>query len=197
MSARRLPLVAVAFLPLLLSAAAGSAATVDFDPDARFEELKSFRFVVYDESSPPRTGVLSNPGMQEEFEGRLGRELVERGLRRAGEEESPDIVVRWWSGVEKTQHVDRVGGYEVFLTSEWSSIYSVISNEYVGKLVFVVDLIDAKSSQLAWRAYLPVKASDPVRTRERLIKQIERALDQYPPSPKERDRRRAERAAAR
>lgn len=194
MPASRARSFALAVSLLLVASAAGAAGRVDFDPEAPFERFKTFRFVVYPEGETPPTGALSNPVMMEEFEDRLAAELSKRGLRRAKEGEEADLVVRWWSGVKDTKTVDRIGGFELFLEEDWSSIYGASVQEYVGRLLFIVDLIDAHSAKLAWRAYLPVKATDPPRTRERLLKEVQRSFARYPPSESERKSQRSARA---
>jgi hypothetical protein len=173
----------LAALLLAASAApvAAAAVRVDFDPEARFAEYRTFRFITYGPDEKPPTGVISNPGLREQFEARFGAALERHGLKRAKPDEEADLVVRWWTGLEEAREADRINGYGLYVDGYWSSIYSLSVKETVGKLLFVVDLIDARERDLAWRAYLLVKATDPVRTRDRLAKQIERALDQYPP----------------
>jgi hypothetical protein len=194
MSSRLLRGSAVSVFAVLACAGAARAAspTIDFDPDARFAEFHTFRFVATD-GAGPGTGVVSNPELRRALEERLAVELEERGLRRASETEEADLAVRWWSGVESSQTVDRIAGFELFVSGEWSSIYARTLQENVGEVVLVIDLIDAREGKLAWRALLPIGVSDPARTRERAVRQVERALDRYPPGERERNRRRAAR----
>jgi len=180
------------------SAAAAEAARIriDFDPDASFSSYRTFAFVDISDAPPSVTGIISNPDLQAGLQRRLGVELEKRDLRTAAEDESPDLYVRWWTGLDKAKTVDKVGGFGVYIDDYWSSIYFTMIQENVGRGVFVIDLIDAGTGQLAWRAYVPVKIDDPVETRKRFLKQVGRALDDYPPSEREIRRLRKERAAA-
>jgi len=192
MNARHL--IAFAVLASMVGTSAFAAGIeVDFDPDARFTEYRTFRLVDLSDAPASATGVISNPGAREDVDRRLAAELGRRDLRPAGEGEEPDLVVRWWTGIGKTKQVDKIGGYGLFYDGYWSSIWVTMQKQTVGKGVFVVDLIDAKSGELAWRAYLPVKIDDPVDTRKRFVKQIQKGLSKYPPSESDIRRRRAER----
>ncbi|HYI92751.1 MAG TPA: DUF4136 domain-containing protein [Bryobacteraceae bacterium] len=100
----------------------------------------------------------------------------------------PDFYITFLLTGESRQDVDVVeigGGYGWGGWYQWPSTYysgwstTVVSNYVEG--VLVLDIVDAKSSQLVWRAYCRDDVKDWKNRDKNVKKTLEKALKRFPP----------------
>ncbi len=157
----------------------------DFDPAAKFETYRSYAWMPATEAS---TGI-KNPQIREAAQQAIARQLTNRGLSEVQVNRTPDLTVRYAGGGAEMPTVTGPGvemrgarrsplvtGYEVSTTPQGA---------------LIVDLIDAKTEKLIWRAVI----FDADVNRDELVKDIlhaglDAAFKRYPPTAQERERKR-------
>jgi len=107
-------------------------------------------------------------------------ELMKKGLQPV--EENPDVYVTFFilaKGVQELKTVDVTAwdGYWWYAAPTWS--YTEIE-EYVNGMI-VMDIIDAKTSKVLWRATCGDKVKDFRKRDKNIDKAIHKAFDQFPP----------------
>ena len=177
-------------------AVAGCAHTTnvrtDFDPSADFSRYRTYYWAGGNDVSGG--GSLSNSLVDKRIKDLIGAQLSSKGLREAAEGAQPDLVVLYWIGAKDKTTVQTLPSsttptrmmwsrYDPYWNGRWGRTYDdvVVRNYTEGTLI--VDLIDASTKQLAWRAYLVQTVDkDPQKTRQRAEANAIAAFEQYPPS---------------
>ena len=113
-------------------------------------------------------------------------ELLSRGLEPT-EEEFADFYVTFFGARKQMQEVKgavsigSAGWYGVnqYWESGWTKV--VVSDYVEGTLV--LDIVDAKTKQLAWRAYCKGVIRDPSKRDKIINKAVAKAFKQFPREP--------------
>ena len=186
-----------AFLAVLLAAMPLRAKTaVDFDPSIDFSKYKTFAYLGGVENL---VMMQLNPDLiRNRIHRSAVRELTKKGLREVLPNENPDLVVRFW--VNSSQQVNIAvlgdwGPYGPYIGSYWSWMYNDVSASSAREGSLVLDLIDAKAKSLAWRLYLIRKITSLDKDWNKADDEITKAFESYPPSAKEKEEKKRERAA--
>ena len=79
----------------------------DFDPTVDFSRFKTFAFAGFTDLN--QSGVLNNTLTRRRLETVISGELVKKGLRQAGVDENPDVLVHYWMGVTEKQTLESTG----------------------------------------------------------------------------------------
>jgi hypothetical protein len=189
-------LVSGLLLALLAAIPVPAKTTVDFDPNIDFSKYKTFVFLGGVEH------LVMVPVSLDLIELRVHhavtRELTKKGLREVQPGEHPDLAVRYWENASKEVNISVLGNwgpYRPYIDSYWSSVYNEVSVSSAREGALIIDLIDAKSKELAWRLYLMHKITAPDKEWKKADDELSKGFESYPPSEKEVEERKRERAA--
>jgi hypothetical protein len=185
------------FLAILIvgGAVAGCAHTnarTDFDPSADFARYHSYYWAGGKDVTGG--GSLENSLVDKRIKDIIGAQMSSKGLSEVAENAQPDLVVLYWIGAKNKTSVETVPAaatssrmvwsrYDPYWGGRWGRTYDdvVVRNYTEGTLI--VDLIDANTKQLAWRAYLVQTVDkDPQKTARRAEANAKAAFAQYPPT---------------
>ena len=177
--------LAAVVLAAILGAGAARAGSieVDFDPKAEFERYKIWAWVP--ERDQGHRGVLAGATMRDRVEAGLVGCLKRAGLRQAGPDEKPDVLVRYQGDIGSGKTITTSAGS----VPNWSNpAYATVQfTEMTATLI--VDLIDAGSNTLAWRLYVDEKYAGPNDPPGKFRSAVEKGFKKYPPSPSSRSRK--------
>jgi hypothetical protein len=185
------------FLSVLIvgGAVAGCAHTnarTDFDPSADFAKFHTYYWAGGKDVSG--RGSLENSLVEKRVKDIIGTQLRAKGLSEVTEDAKPDLAILYWIGAKDKTSIEtmptsamssRVGWsrYDPYWGGRWGHTYDevVVRNYTEGTLI--VDLIDANTKELAWRAYLVQTVDkDPQKTTARAEANAMAAFAQYPPT---------------
>jgi len=168
---------------------------IDFDPSLNFSKYKTFAFIggVGNLVMLPVNPDLINNRVHHA----VSRELTRKGLREVDPNQNPDLVVRYW--VTTTQQVNLAtmgnwGPYGPYVGSFWSWMYDSLSATNTKEGLLLIDLVDPRSKNLTWRVYLVRKLTNADKDWKKADDDFAKAFDSYPPSDKEKEAKRRERA---
>jgi hypothetical protein len=169
---------------------------VDFDPGTDVSKYKTFAFIggVRNLTMLQMDPELLDANLHRD----MARELTKKGLREVQVNQNSDLVVRYWVNTSQQVNVAVMGDwspYRPYLDSYWASMYNAVAASS-GKdgTTLVLDLIDTHTKKLAWRLYLTRKLTNADKDWKKADEEIMKAFESYPPSEKEREARRKERA---
>jgi hypothetical protein len=169
--------------------------TIDFDPKIDFSKFKTFAYIGAVENL---VAIQMNPDLINlRFHHMVARELEKKGLHEVNPGQNPDLIVRYWANPETQVDVVVMGNwgpYGPYIGSDWSYLYNSVtsSSRHLGTLI--LDLIDPKAKALVWRVYLVRKMSDPDKDPKKAEDEFTDSLKSFPPSDKEKEEKRQERA---
>ena len=170
----------------LVSTANGQKIKVEFDPDADFSRMRLYQWRIHPvfEKHPELKEAYSTAIQLVLQEGNA--QLMKRGLQPA--DASPDLFVTFLlqatagSRTVTTTSPDPWWGpgYGWYAPAAWTT--TTVENYLQGMLV--LDIVDARTSKLLWRAYCGEKIED-FRNRDKDIKSVvKKALERFPPKGK-------------
>jgi hypothetical protein len=149
----------------------------DFDHAAAFNQYRSFQM---GEGKVIEKGTVSeNTIVKDRIDTAVEKGLQTRGLVPAAGEH-PDLIARFAVGVRTVKELEgvgypaAVGMWGAYPTDFW------VTEHPEGTLV--LDLVDARSQKLVWRAYMVAEGSglsDPAF----IQKAVSKALEHFPPVP--------------
>jgi hypothetical protein len=198
---RRSAIPTLFFLIVLAGFFAGSSlfakTEVDFNPDLDFSKYKTFAFVGGVENL---LMFQVNPDMVSERVHRaVTRELTKKGLREVLPNQNPDLVIRFWAAPSSQVNVSTMGNwgpYPPFIGSYWEPAYDDFSSaSNVKEGCLLIDLIDSRAKNLTWRLYLIHKITLPDKEWRKADDELTKGFESYPPSEKEIEAKKKERAA--
>jgi hypothetical protein len=188
---------AILCLALFHAAAAGAKTKSDFDPDAPFHTLKTFAFVAGIDLG--KTGLMDDPETRARIGNFVSGILETRGLHEVPRDQKYDVAVRVWIAIRDRQSVTTTsygtwGGYDPYWYGPWGYWYeeTVIHDYKEGTLI--IDLLNPANKQLIWRTYLKRDFKDREKAYDQAKKELNAAFAKYPPSAKELESKRSERA---
>jgi hypothetical protein len=176
----------------LLAGCAHTNARTDFDPSADFVSYHTYYWAGGKDITGG--GNLENSLADKRIKDIITAQLSSKGLSEVTESAKPDLVVLYWIGSKDKTSVESVprtatsargvwSRYDPYWGGRWGRTYDevVVRNYTEGTLI--VDLIDANTKQLAWRAYLVQTVDkDPQKTAQRAEANAMAAFAQYPPA---------------
>jgi hypothetical protein len=189
--------IAILLAGFLLASPLLARTDVDFNPDLEFFRYKTFAFVGGVENL---LMFQVNPDLvNERIHRAVTRELTKKGLREVQPDQNPDLIIRFWenpsSKVVNVSTMGNWGPYLPFIGSYWEQTYNEVSATSGKDGCLLIDLIDPRSKDLAWRLYLTHKITLPDKEWKKCDDELTRGFDSYPPSEKEIAAKKKERAA--
>jgi Domain of unknown function (DUF4136) len=185
-------LVLVVFL---VSSPAFAKTTVDFNPNLDFSKYKTFAFIGGVENLLMLQ--LDPDVMDHHIHHEVSEQLVRKGLREVQPDQNPDLVVRYWANPSQQVNVTTMGNwapYLPYINSDWAWIYNDVSASSAREGCLIVDLIEPRSKDLAWRLYLVRKIVNSEKDWRKTDEELAKAFESYPPSDSEKDAKKKERA---
>src|SRR5271167_3362598 len=173
---------------VLFASSADAKMSTDFDPNLDFSKFKTFSFIGGVEQL---VRMQLNPDqLNNQIHRAVTRELTAKGLREVKPEENPDLVVRYWANSQKDVNVSTStnwGVYGPYFGYHWGFVYYSMESSNTHQGTLSIELIDAKSRDLAWRMFASLKIihTDPDKILKTGDSNIKNAFTRYPPSPKD------------
>ena len=188
-----------AWLGLLARLAVAQPATarveVDFNPNLDFSQFKTYAYIGGVEHL---VMMQLNPELiNDRVHRAVQRELSKKGLREVQPNENPDLVVRYWASSQVQLNVAATGNwgpYGPYLGTYWGFMYDTMSASSTREGMLVLDLIDAKNKDLAWRLYLVRKIVKVDKDWKKADQDFTKGFESYPPSAKQIEAKKKERA---
>jgi hypothetical protein len=169
---------------------------VDFNPNLDFSKYKTFAFI----------GGVGNlvmlqidpDVMNDHIHHVVNQELAKKGLREIAPNQRPDLIVRYWANPPQQVNVSTMGEwapYAPYITSDWAWVYNDVSATSVREGSLIIDLIDSRSKDLAWRLYLVRKMANSDKDWKKTDDELYKVFESFPPSENEKEAKKKERAA--
>jgi len=169
---------------LMAPALLAQKVTIDFDKDADFSRVQTYQWRVHPAfEKNPELRDLYATGIQLVLEAG-NRELMKKGLRPA--EGSPDVFVTFILSAEDRKEVRTIteftsgGWYGWYAPPVWTR--TEIDYHLAGMIV--LDIVDAATSKLMWRAYCTDTIREMRKRDENISSAVKKAIDRYPPKRK-------------
>jgi Domain of unknown function (DUF4136) len=183
----------VLFALLLVFAPQSIAKTaVDFDPNLNFSKFKTFAYA--GGSNALEFRELNPNYISERVHAGVAQALVQRGLREVPLDQQPDLVVRYWANSQSNMVAPAAGAGDIMTSGYWAYTYDLMRAEDSLDATLVIDLTDAKRKALAWRIYLEQKIVDDDSIWPKVLTEISKGFEHFPPSKKEIAEKQKERA---
>jgi hypothetical protein len=186
---------ALFLLAAILAPPAPSKSNVDFEPYLDFSKFKNLAYVCGVNTLEFRQ--LNPDYITDRVHSGVSQALIARGLREVKPDQQPDLVVRYWAN-SQSQIVSRALGswdqYGSFLIGYWAYTSDLMKGESSLDATLVIDLIDPKRKDLAWRLYLEQKIVDDDSIWGRVLNEISKGFEKFPPSKRDIAEKRKERA---
>jgi hypothetical protein len=187
--------VLLCLLALTIAPKLSAKTVVDFDPNLDFSKFKTFAYL----GGVEHLSMLPlNPNqIRDEIHAAVARELGKRGLKEVKPNENPDLVVRYW--VNTQQDVDYAptgnwNGFALYIGDYWAYNFDLMNAQNTEGGSLLLDLIDVKRKDLAWRMYLEQKVLNLNDVWKKVNEEMDKAFQSFPPSEKEKEEKRKERA---
>jgi Domain of unknown function (DUF4136) len=191
---RAVPVLGLLFAALT-SLPASAKTSVDFNPNFDFTKYKTFCYIGGVEHL---TMMQVNPNLlRDTVHEAVAHELTQRGLREVRRDENPDLAVRYLAESNSQLNYaggDDYGGYDKFTVDWWSTSYTLWYTTTTREGSLMIDLIDAKRRDLAWRLYLQQKILNVDKLPEKIQKEIAEGFKSFPPTEKDKEEIRKEHA---
>jgi len=189
--------VPVALFVLALAcwpAPARAKSNIDLNPNLDFTRYKTFAFIGGVEHFDR---LQLNPDeLRDTVHASVSRALTARGLREVRRDQNPDLVVRYLAQTNSMVNYagDDWGGYDMFTADWWSQAYTVWNASTTRQGSLMIDLIDAKRRDLAWRLFLQQQLLNVDKLPEKIEKEIAKGFESFPPTEKDKEEARKEHA---
>jgi hypothetical protein len=187
--------ISLFLLILILAPLAIARMNFDFDPSLDFSQFKTFAYIggvntlEFRQLDP---NLISN-----QVHAGVSKALTQRGLKEVRPDQQPDLVVRYMANSQSKLVSAAVGDWVQFgpyISDYWAYTYDLMSAETSLDASLIIDLIDLKRKDLAWRLYLDQKITNDDTIWPKVIGQISKGFESYPPSQKQIAEKRKERA---
>ena len=180
---------------LILSSPALAKMGVDFDPNLDFSKFKTFAYV--GGANMLEFRQLNPNYITGRVHSGVSQALIQRGLKEVKPEEQPDLVVRYWANSQSqivSPSAGTWGQFGQYVSDYWAYTYDLMRSESALDASLVIDLIDAKRKDLAWRLYMEQKIVEDDSIWNKVLNEISKGFESYPPSKKQIEEKRKERA---
>jgi hypothetical protein len=194
-SSKASAVIPLLLITLILAPLALARMNVDFDPNLDFSAFKTFAYIggvntlEFRQLDP---NLISN-----QVHAGVTKAMTQRGLKEVKPDQQPDLVVRYMANSQSKLVSAAVGDWVQFgpmVGDYWAYTYDMMTAETSLDASLIIDLIDPKRKDLAWRLYLDQKITNDDTIWPKVIGQISKGFESYPPSQKQIAEKRKERA---
>ena len=187
--------IVLILLAFLSAPQARAKMNIDFDPKLDFSKYKTFAYI----GGVEHLVMLQvNPNLiRDNVHEAVARELTKRGLKEVRRDQNADLVVRYFANSESEVNFAATGdwgGFDPFIADYWAYTYELWNASTTREGSLMIDLIDAKSKQLAWRLYCQQKILNVDKVWPKVNEEISKGFESFPPTEKEKEEKRKERA---
>jgi hypothetical protein len=189
------PSIALFLFTLILTSPALAKMSVDFDPNLDFSKYKTFAYI--GGANMLEFRQLNPNYITDRVHSGVSQALTQRGLKEVKPEEQPDLVVRYWANSQSqivSPSAGTWGQFGQYVSDYWAYTYDLMRSESALDASLVIDLIDAKRKDLAWRLYMEQKIVDDDSIWNKVLNEISKGFESYPPSKKQIQEKSKERA---
>lgn len=168
---------------------------VDFNPNLDFSKYQTFAYI----GGVEHLVMLQvNPNLiRDNVHEAVARELTKRGLKEVRRDQNPDLVVRYFANSQSEVNFAATGdwgGFDPFIADYWAYTYELWNASTTREGSLMIDLIDVKLKQLAWRLYCQQKILNVDKVWPKVNEEITKGFESFPPTEKEKEEKRKERA---
>lgn len=182
-------------IAISLAPQARAKMNVDFNPNLDFSKYKTFAYIGGVEHL---TMLQVNPNeIRDNIHEIVAHELASRGLKEVKRDDNPDLVVRYFANSQSEVNFAATGdwgGFDPFTVDYWAYTYDLWSATTTREGSLMLDLIDVKRKDLAWRLFLEQKILNVDKVWEKVKQEIAKGFGSFPPTEKEKEEKRKERA---
>jgi hypothetical protein len=172
---------------VLVSSCATVSVATDFDHGTDFSKYRTYKLIG---GHIINNGVLDdgNTLVKDRIHRWLADAMQSKGLTAVEGEAQPDLLVAYVAGARRRTEIEGMGPYTpgvgpYWNTGWWTPGYMDWWTRSYDEGTLVIDLVDAASKRLVWRAYTRSEVSAPV-TDEKVSKVVMKAFKDYPPKAK-------------
>jgi len=176
-------------LCLFLASCSTVSVSSDYDHAVNFSKYQTYRWPSGSEGIRKGDVLAENPLIYKRVQVAIDRELQQKGFRKSTSP-SADFIVHAHAGIKKLKTYHQRYGVEFPLYGSWYRPwwgpyggFSYVSYYEEGSLV--VDIIDASTSELAWRGMatgIVRDYSSPEQMQKDIDDAVARIIDGFPPS---------------
>lgn len=169
---KRRTILSTLALGLAASAAVFAGVKTDYDRSAHFERYQTFAW----RTPRPTNGIVQNSLLDQRVKTDVDKQMAARGMRE--DTQHPDVYLVYHANAAPRQEVFG-GGWGGWRRPYWGGPAYVTT--YVAGSI-ILDMVDAHSGQLVWRAYMEntgSKLSD-VQSDKNVAKLVASAFKQFP-----------------
>jgi hypothetical protein len=180
---------------LILAPLALARMNFDFDPNVDFSKYKTFAYIGGVNTLEFRQ--LDPDFISNQVHAGVSKSLIQHGLTEVKPDQQPDLVVRYMANSQSKLVSAAVGDWVQFgpyVGDYWAYTYDMMSAETSLDASLIIDLIDLKRKDLAWRLYLDQKITNDDSIWPKVLGQISKGFQSYPPTQKQIEEKRKERA---
>jgi hypothetical protein len=182
-------------IAMLMAPQARAKMNVDFNPNLDFSKYKTFAYIGGVEHLVMQQ--LNPDEIRDRVHEAVARELTKRGLKEVKRDGNPDLVVRYFADSQSEANFAATGdwgGFDLFIADYWAYTYDLWTVTTTREGSLMIDLIDVKRKDLAWRLFLEQKILNVDKVWEKVNQEITKSFESYPPTEKEKEEKRKERA---
>jgi hypothetical protein len=169
---------------VMLSGCATISVATDFDRRVNFSQYQTFQIVgghLMHNGIPDDTNTL----VKNRIVAALRANLQAKGLHEVTSD--PDLYVGYYGGARTRTEVEGMGAYGPFpgygpfwVGGWWYPTYSDWWTQTYHEGTLIIDLVDARSRQLVWRAYAQARIDVPV-SEQKIRDAVDKVFAHYPP----------------
>lgn len=187
--------ISVFALIVILAPFAIAKSKVDFDPNLDFSKFKTFAYIGGRNMLELRQ--LNPDRINNDVHREVAKALIVRGLTEVQPDQQPDLIVRYSANSQSKVVTGSLGAWDQlggFVDYYWAYTFDLMQAESSLGATLMIDLIDLKRKDLAWRLYLEQKIVDDDGIWAKVLGEIPEGFKSYPPSKKEIEEKKKERA---
>ena len=191
---KAISLICLLLASMSLAPRSGAKTVIDFDPNLDYSKFKTFTYL----GGVEHLAMLPlNPDqIRDEIHAAVSRELQKRGLKEVRADENPDLAVRYWVNTQSDVDYAPTGnwnGFALYIGDYWAYTFDLMNATNTQEGSLLIDLIDVRKKDLAWRIYLEQKVLNLNDVWKKVNEEIAKAFNSFPPSEKEKEEKRKER----
>jgi uncharacterized protein DUF4136 len=147
---------------------------IEFDPAANFARYRTF--AIRDGWLNNRNPTMNNELVKKRIEADIARDLTARGLTPVAGPGPADLNVVYTFGAAREMKPEAY-------PAGWRGWGTVVVRVPYAEGTLVIDLRDATTHSLVWRARATVEKSDPQKVEGKIDDMVRKSLKKYPPKP--------------